>query len=302
MKKESLIGTLIIVVFIFSALLTQSPSKQTQDHSPSPSLFAKNGIAIIDINGPISFPAYSSTVFPAGADLILSQLTEIKKDSHVKGLLVRINSPGGTVGASQEIYNAIKTIKTERNIPVIAQIGDVGASGGYYAALGCDTIFANPGSLVGSIGVILGNISIEDLSEKYGIDYEVYKSGPYKDLLSMWRNTNADEADLLQTLVNNVHEQFKNAFMQSRQLSAQNAATLAQGQIFTGEQALNENIIDQLGGYQDALIYIGNKAGLGDSPHIITKYKSTWSNVVNLLNNEFSNALQNTLNPLPSLR
>tara|TARA_B100000427_G_scaffold134757_1_gene112030 strand:+ start:28121 stop:29065 length:945 start_codon:yes stop_codon:yes gene_type:complete len=285
-KKDSMIGILIISLFLLAIIVNQNPKPTKTDTTPTQtSLFPKDGIAILDLYGPIAFPQYSNGYMPMAANLTLEQLEQIRQDSYVKGLLIRINSPGGTVAASQEIYNSIKRIKKELNIPVVAQIGDVGASGAYYAALGADTIFANPGSLVGSIGVIIGNLSIHKLAEKHGIDYKVYKSGPYKDLLSMWRPSHEDEETLLQHVIDNVYEQFKQAFIESRQLTEKNASKLAQGQIYTGLQALDNQMIDQIGGYQDAITYLGELTKLGKNPHIIKKTNYGWKGIMNLLNN-----------------
>ena len=287
-KRESVFGSIIIILFIVSLFFsTNSSQQETSSFSSSPTLFSKKGIAIVDIYGPISFPQYSTNFIPAGANLTLSQLAQIRQDKHVKGLILRINSPGGTVGASQEIYHAIKKIKEENNIPIVAQIGDVGASGAYYAALGADTIFANPGSLVGSIGVIIGNVSIDEFAQKYGLDYNVYKSGAYKDILSMWRESSSQEKELLQNLVDNVFEQFQADFIDSRKISKKEAQDVSQGQIYTGLQALDLNLIDKVGGYEDALTYIGELTGLGKNPPVINKYNNPLMDVVNVLNNSF---------------
>ena len=287
-KRESILGSVIIILFIVSLFFGSKKTTQDRDgFTTSPSLFSKNGIAIVDIYGPISFPQYSTNFIPAGANLTLSQLAQIRQDKHVKGLILRINSPGGTVGASQEIYHAIKKIKEENNIPIVAQIGDVGASGAYYAALGADTIFANPGSLVGSIGVIIGNVSIDEFAQKYGLDYNVYKSGTYKDILSMWRESSSQEKKLLQNLVDNVFEQFQADFIDSRKISKKDAQKVSQGQIYTGQQALELNLIDKVGGYEDALTYIGELTGLGKNPPVINKYNNPLMDVVNVLNNSF---------------
>ncbi|MAQ64735.1 signal peptide peptidase SppA [bacterium] len=301
-KKDSIIGILIISLFLLAIIVNQQPKPIQKETTPSQaSLFPKDGIAILDLYGPIAFPQYSNNYMPMAANLTLEQLENIRQDSHVKGLLIRINSPGGTVAASQEIYNSIKRIKEELKIPVVAQIGDVGASGAYYAALGADTIFANPGSLVGSIGVIIGNLSIHKLAEKHGIDYKVYKSGPYKDLLSMWRPSNEDEDELLQHVIDNVYDQFKKAFIQSRKITNETASKLAQGQIYTGLQALDHQMIDKIGGYHDALSYIGELTNLGKNPHIIKKSNYGWKGIMNLLNSSFQLKLPYQLTNMPTL-
>ena len=287
-KRESIFGSVIILLFVLSLFFSgNNNTKESTGFNKSSTLFSKKGIAIVDIYGPISFPQYSTNFIPAGANLTLSQLAQIRQDKHVKGLILRINSPGGTVGASQEIYHAIKRIKEENNIPIVAQIGDVGASGAYYAALGADTIFANPGSLVGSIGVIIGNVSIDEFAQKYGLDYNVYKSGAYKDILSMWRESSSQEKKLLQNLVDNVFEQFQADFIDSRKISKKDAQDVSQGQIYTGLQALELNLIDKVGGYEDALTYIGELTGLGENPPVINKYNNPLMDVVNVLNNSF---------------
>mgnify|MGYP003972618863 CR=1 FL=1 len=301
-KRESIFGSIIIFLFVLSLFFSgDNTSQDSTRFKKSSTLFSKKGIAVVDIYGPISFPQYSTNLIPAGANLTLSQLTQIRQDDNVKGLILRINSPGGTVGASQEIYHAIKKIKDEKNIPIVAQIGDVGASGAYYAALGADTIFSNPGSLVGSIGVIIGNVSIDEFAQKYGLDYNVYKSGAYKDILSMWRESSKQEKELLQNLVDNVFEQFQADFIDSRKISKKDAEKVSQGQIYTGLQALELNLIDKIGGYEDSLVYIGELTGLGANPTIINKYNNPWMDVVNMLNNSF-NARFNLNQPNVQLR
>jgi protease-4 len=301
-KKESIFGIAVISLFLMAIILNLKPAPiEKESKSTQTLLFAKDGIAVLDLYGPIAFPQSSNAYMPMAADLTLEQLNDIRQDTHVKGLLIRINSPGGTVAASQEIYNAIKTIKAERNIPIVAQIGDVGASGAYYAALGADTIFANSGSLVGSIGVIIGNISIHKLAEKHGVDYNVYKSGPYKDLLSMWRPAREDEEQLLQHVIDDVYEQFKQAFKDSRKLSENQAKKLAQGQIYTGLQALDHNMIDKIGSYHDALNFVGEQANLGKNPHVIKKSHQGLKGFMSLLNSSFQIKLPYQLTNMPTL-
>tara|TARA_B100000427_G_scaffold148524_1_gene123537 strand:+ start:11134 stop:12045 length:912 start_codon:yes stop_codon:yes gene_type:complete len=301
-KKDSVIGVLVICLFLAAIILNQNPKPVETEKPNQTTLFPKNGIAIIDLYGPIAFPQYSNDYMPMAANLTLEQLDQIRQDTYVKGLLIRINSPGGTVAASQEIYNAIKRIKSELNIPIVAQIGDIGASGAYYAALGADTIFANPGSLVGSIGVIIGNLSIHKLAEKHGVDYKVYKSGPYKDLLSMWRPASDSEDTLLQDVIDNVYDQFKQAFIESRKISRAKATQLAQGQIYTGLQALDHDMIDKIGGYHDALTYIGELTNLGKNPHIIKKSNYGWKGIVNLLNSSIQTKIPFQATQIPTLQ
>ncbi len=303
MNRDTLLGIGIIAAFIIASFISIQPrGEQDAAVTSSNRLFQKNGIAVVDIFGGIAFSQAPSYFGPVGADSVLKQLNSIKKNKHVKGLIVRVNSPGGTVGASQEIYRTIQDVKKELNIPVVAQIGDVGASGGYYAALGADTIFANPGSLVGSIGVILGNLDIQELAKKHGVDMQVYKSGPYKDLLSMWRPSSEQEKAMLQDLVDDVYLQFETAFIESRKISKRSAKKLAQGQIYTGKQALKHDMIDKLGGYNDAITYIGELTGLGTDPHIISTKERDWAGVVNMINSALTMKWPVEASLMPELR
>ena len=135
--------------------------------------------------------------------------------------------------------------------------------------------------------MIIGNVSIDEFAQKYGLDYNVYKSGAYKDILSMWRESSSQEKELLQNLVDNVFEQFQADFIDSRKISKKEAQEVSQGQIYTGLQALDLNLIDKVGGYEDALTYIGELTGLGKNPPVINKYNNPLMDVVNVLNNSF---------------
>ena len=300
-KKETIIISLVSFLFISSIALTlfqqsfkpaHTMSSETQ--SSQSFLSSKKGIAVIELYGPISFSDSSNVLFPNGADLILKQIKLIEEDKNVLGILLKINSPGGTVGASQEIYDALLKCKTKRQIPVVAQIGDIGASGAYYVALAADKIFANAGSLVGSIGVVLGTINIKELAEKNGVSQQLYKGGEYKDILSMWRNPSSEEERLLLNLVDNVHDQFKDDLVKSRQISTSDLKRVAEGQIFTGTLALDLNLIDQIATFQDAVVYIGQEVGLGENPALISKTKSAFYDVVSLFTMSLKNQLFNT--------
>lgn len=302
-KRESIAGLIIIVLFAISLMVHRQPPASSPDAGiSSPAFFPKDGIAVLDLFGPLSFPQFNNSFVPSGAHLVLNQLTQIEKDSHVKGLIVRINSPGGTVGASQEIYQALQRIKASRNIPIFAQIGDIGASGAYYAALGADTIYANSGSLVGSIGVIMGNLSIERFGDQYGIDYQVYKSGEYKDLLSMWRPPSNAEKQLLQGVIDDVYLQFQAALIDSRKFSKRHAESVSQGQIYTGNQALELDLIDTVGTYHDALTAIGELTGLGKTPHIISKSYYHWTDFMTVINSKWNTSFFTQFTSIPELR
>jgi protease IV len=283
MRKETLIIFSLLVLFAVSIGLTK---RQQQELSSSGAFLSDEQIAVVDIYGPIAFSS-GSTMFPSGTEASLKELKSIREDNDVSAVILRINSPGGTVGASQELYDQINKLKAELDIPVIASIGDIGASGAYYAALAADEIFANPGSLVGSIGVIMGSMNFSQLAEKYGVDFTVYKSGKYKDALSGWRESNEDEEELLQALVDNVHHQFVRALVKERALSEEKADVIAQGQVFSGEQALEETLIDHIGSFDDAVSYAAKISGISGQPQLITKSGGGLQDIFQVWGKEF---------------
>jgi protease-4 len=262
-----LLPLLIICLFLISciAAFLTTPAKNQEQRA----VFQPSGIAVLDIFGPITFDTRSQSIYPTGADALLGQISEIEENMLIKGVVLRINSPGGTVGASQEVFDAILRLKETRKIPVVASIADVGASGAYYVAMASDTIFANRGSMVGSIGVIMGNINISKFSEKYGLDFVTFKSGEYKDGLSMWREPNDADIKLFQSIVDNTHAQFVADFTRERNMTIDTAHALTKGQIFTGEQALEKQLIDHVGGLHDALTFAARQAGIQGNPTII---------------------------------
>jgi protease IV len=300
MKEKKWLPIGIITLLLISIILPTLKKDPVTDAQPFISR-SRPGIAIVDIFGPIAFTAPSQTLFPAGTRSIIKQIQDISEDDNVKAVILRINSPGGTVGASQELHRSIKALKEKRKIPILASIGDIGASGGYYAAMAADKIYANPGSLVGSIGVILGNLNIESLAKKYGIRYQVHKSGPHKDILSPWRQSSETEKNMLDSLVLNVHSQFVHDMADDRSLSLKEAKQLATGQIFTGEQAKISKLIDELGGLNAAIQKAAKLAELPEDPHIIKKNKQGFSDFLSLWQKQIGATIRNNTMPNMSL-
>ena len=227
-------------------------------HSGSSDLFpAKNGIGVIDLQGVMVTP-----------DEILADLREFRDDKGIKAIVVRIDSPGGAVGAAQEIYQDIQ--RTAQIKPVVASMASVAASGGYYAALGANSIYANPGTLTGSIGVIIQFPNLEKILDKVGYQTEVIKSGSNKDIGSISRPMTPDERALLQTMIDTVHGQFIQAVVDSRRLTVEVVRPLADGRIFSGSQAKELGLIDNLGNFTDAVEKAMSLAGLeGRQPELI---------------------------------
>ena len=217
-----------------------------------------NQIAVVEVEGMIT-----------RSEDIVRQLRKYQRAPHVKGIILRINSPGGAVGPSQEIYNAIGKIREDGKKKIFASLSTVAASGGYYIASATDRIFANPGTLTGSIGVIMAFSNIQDLIAKIGVKPEVIKSGEFKDAGSPVRSISDEERKLLQNLVDDVHLQFVEDVAKGRNLSQEVVKPLADGRVFTGRQALQFKMVDQLGGLQDAIDLLAEQANIDGLPQIV---------------------------------
>jgi len=181
----------------------------------------------------------------------MSQLRQAAEDSSVKAVVLRINSPGGSAAASQAIYKEIQRLTEHK--PVVVSMGDVAASGGYYVACPADAIFANPATITGSIGVIFETLNFYEFMEKYGLESETIKSGKYKDTGSPFRPMRPDERKLLKETLMGVYDQFVRDVAQARGMDETQVETLADGRIYTGEQALEAGLIDELGNFYDAV-------------------------------------------------
>ncbi|HEY9890209.1 MAG TPA: signal peptide peptidase SppA [Candidatus Sericytochromatia bacterium] len=185
------------------------------------------------------------------------KLVEEKK---FPALLLRIDSPGGTVGDSQEIYSAL--IRLREKVKIVASFGNISASGGVYIGVGAHHIVANPGTITGSIGVILRGNNLERLLEKVGVSFKVIKSGPYKDILAFDRELTEPEKTILQDLIDTSYHQFVQTVADGRKLAVETVRSFADGRIFTGEQALELGVVDRLGTEEDARRWAAELVGL----------------------------------------
>jgi len=185
---------------------------------------------------------------------------KIVEERKFPALLLRIDSPGGTVGDSQEIYYALK--KLRERIKIVASFGNISASGGVYIGMGAEHIVANPGTITGSIGVILRGNNLERLLEKVGVSFKVIKSGPYKDILAFDRELTAPEEHILQELIDISYQQFVQTVADARKLTVETVRSFADGRIFTGQQALELGVVDRLGTEEDARRWAAELAGL----------------------------------------
>lgn len=190
---------------------------------------------------------------------VLKALKTVEEKKY-PGLLLRIDSPGGTVGDSQEIYHALKRLREK--VKIVASFGNISASGGVYIAMGAEHIVANPGTITGSIGVIIRGNNLERLLDKVGVSFKVIKSGPYKDILAFDRESTAEEMNILQELIDNSYGQFVETVAQGRKLEVDTVKSFADGRIFTGQQALELGVVDRLGTEEEARCWLAELVGL----------------------------------------
>lgn len=263
MKKACFIITGLLVLLLLVSL--------------SLTLFQKNiplgnRLALIRIEGPI-IDSKDTT----------DELKEYTKDGSIKAIVLRIDSPGGAVAPSQEIYEEVKKAVAQKK--VIVSMGSVAASGGYYIAAPATKIIANPGTLTGSIGVIMEIPNIEGLMNKIGIKTEVIKSGRHKDIASAFRAMGKEEREILQGVMDNVHEQFMKAVAEGRKINIEEVRKIADGRIFTGEQAKSHGLVDELGTLEDAIKTAAALAGIKGEPVVVSNKDEL--SVIDLLRNKF---------------
>jgi protease-4 len=196
-------------------------------------------------------------------------IKEYVKNPSIKAIVLRIDSPGGAVGPAQEIYEEVRKAAAKKK--VIVSMGSVAASGGYYIASPATKIIANPGTLTGSIGVIMEIPNISGLMDKLGIKTEVVKSGRHKDIASIFRGIGKEEREILQGVLDNVHSQFIKAVAEGRNMLPSDVEKIADGRVFTGEQALKEGLIDELGDLEDAVQAAAKLSGIKGEPAIVSK-------------------------------
>ncbi|MDH7601603.1 MAG: signal peptide peptidase SppA [Armatimonadota bacterium] len=228
-------------------------------------------VALIRVSGTITTGRSSGALFGdtvAGSEDIVAQLEKARKNRYAKGILLRINSPGGSAAGSQEIYEEIVRVRRSGK-PVYCSMGSVAASGGYYVASACDRIFADGGTITGSIGVIFETADLSGLFKKIGLNPQVVKSGKFKDIGSPNRPMTPEERKLLTEMLMGIYEQFVKAVAAGRRLPLQEVRKVADGRLFTGEQALKVKLVDKLGGLQEAIAELGRAVGLKEEPDVV---------------------------------
>ena len=281
MDKNRKIMISILAVLALSAVLAtvnisitmQGPRRQGYPIS-TPQMGP--GIGIVRVVGPIQFS--EDVGEPLGgeqsAEYILSRLDMLGKDDRIKAILLRINSPGGTVAATQEIFQKLMYLRTKKNMVLVASMGDMAASGGYYLASACNYIIANHGTLTGSIGVIVVSPNLKGLFDKLGIKMNVIKSGRYKDILSSFRDIGDEERQLIQNVIDSTYQKFLRDVSLGRNIPISEIEPWADGRILHGGQAAEVKLIDSVGTFEDALAKARELAKLPEEAAVYDDIKS----------------------------
>lgn len=285
MEKRNLLFILIVLYFLSLIaalyLIFQAPPpammrKLIPTFIETP--LAKEEIALVKIYGPISTTRGFGVPHGVDVDRLVKRLQDLREKPEIKAVVLRINSPGGSVGSVQEIYSEIKKISQAGKI-VVASFGDVCASGGYYLACAADKIVSNPGTLTGSIGVILELPNLNELFKKIGVKIVTVKSGKYKDIGSYTRELTPEEKEILQSLINDAYEQFVNSIIEGRKIERERVLTFADGRIFTGTQGLKMGLVDRLGTLDEAIKLAAELTGIKGKPKIVTEIEP-WEKIM----------------------
>lgn len=275
MFKRWIIGGLLVVLAVALAATAWLGGGSQKSKTVSKE---KAKIGIIHVDGVIVGGRGQGGWFGeyGGTDQVMKQLREAGEDASIKAVVLRINSPGGSAPASQEVGEEIKKLRATGKI-VVTSMGDVAASGGYWLAACTDKIYANPATMTGSIGVYMPYANWEELYQKIGIRQEKIKSGPHKDILSPERAMTAGERAILQAMVDDMYQQFVEVVAEGRRMDPVKVRQLADGRIYTGNQAKQNGLVDELGNLYDAIDGAAQLAGLEGKPEVKELGKaSTW--------------------------
>ncbi|MDH7577100.1 MAG: signal peptide peptidase SppA [Bacillota bacterium] len=226
-------------------------------------------VAVVYLTGPIAFGQQPSLLGTGSStEQTLRDLERAEKDRSIRAVVIRINSPGGSAAASQELHAQVQRVK-KAGKKVVASFGDIAASGGYYTGVAADKIVADPATITGSIGVIATVPNLQELYRKIGYRETTFKSGPHKDMLSPSRPPTPEEEKIMEGLINDTYEQFVRAVSEGRKLPLEQVRSLADGRIYTGAQARELGLVDELGGLRDAVRLAARLAGIEGEPQVV---------------------------------
>ncbi|WP_054948714.1 signal peptide peptidase SppA [Numidum massiliense] len=234
-------------------------------------------ILLLGVDGVIMQSEDGSLLGAAGTSPweVTNKLEQAVKDKRIKGIVVRVDSPGGDVVASDEIYHKLLQVKREQKLPIVFSFGSTAASGGYYVATAADKIFSNPLTLTGSIGVIMESYNLSELADKVGIKSVVIKSGKMKDIGSLFREMTKEERDVLQQLVDESYDRFVEVVATGRDLPEAEVRKIADGRVYTGQQAKKLKLVDELGTLDDAIAEAEKMAGIREATVVSYKQGSS---------------------------
>lgn len=262
MKK---LVAIVIIILCFTALIVGTMRGVKKE----PTKAAADKIGVIYLEGAIVGGSGSGGMFgnPAGTDAIIRHIRKAAEDKEIRAVVLRMNTPGGSAAASQEVGEEVAKLRNSGKV-VVTSMGDVAASGGYWIAAGTDRIVANPATTTGSIGVIWTVANLEELYRKVGVHSESIKSGPYKDIGSPSRPMTPQEKALLQGMVDDIYDQFITVVATGRKMDEAKVRGLADGRIFTGRQAKELGLVDELGNLYDAIDIAAQMAGIKGKPGV----------------------------------
>lgn len=291
-KKGKITLAIITILFIFAIIIHFFNIKNiTSIGNENKDKY----VAVVRIDGPIYGGEVNQNVIGgvsgATSEEIMYELQEASKDPRAKVVLLRINSPGGSTGATQEIAEEIDKVRNAGK-PVIVSMGDTCASAGYWLASKGDYIFASPATITGSIGVYMDYTNVSELMEKLGVKNEKIKSGAHKDILSMYRPITDEEKQLLQKMVDDIYSQFIQTVADGRHLEESKVREIADGRILTGKQAQAHGLVDAMGNYYDALSYAANHVGIHEETIPVKTYNRGMS-LRGLFSSEIDNITKN---------
>jgi protease-4 len=247
-------GAILVLIFLFLLGLVSIVFSERS---------INGNIAVVEITGPIEDTTEA-----------IKDIKKYRENEHIKAIVLRVDSPGGAVGSSQEIYDEV--IKTKAVKPVVVSFGNTAASGGYYVAASATKIVSNPGTITGSIGVISQFFQVDEILKKFNLKWEVIKSGANKDIGSPLRPMTPEEKRLFQTLVSDIYDQFVNAVSEGRSIEKQKVLAFADGRIFSGRQAKALGLVDELGGMEKAVEVAAAEAKMTEEPKVIYPSKNKY--------------------------
>jgi protease-4 len=280
-RRDWLVGSLIVIVMFLLIILMVNRGSGGMGLEDVSFSIKGDKIAVVELKGPI-YDSHS----------IVRQFKRYGGQRSIKAILFRIDSPGGGISPSQEIYEAVRRVR-DTGKPVVASMGEVAASGGFYVAMGADTIVANPGTTTGSIGVILEITNLRKLFEKIGIKFDVIKSGKFKDTGAYHRDLTSQDRQYLQEYVNDAYEQFVEVVVRERNMKKSDLLKLADGRVFTGRQANQLGLIDVVGDFEDAVKLAAQMAKIEGEPTLVRETEKR-RNVYDLFFEEVSRVIRGT--------